>query len=243
MTAELLPSTLGAATLAVPMGVSDTTMTLNASPPPGFGAVPSGTGQFRVAIASPINGLIEILLVQSPPASGNVYTVTRAAEGPNPASVYPQGWPVTVALTTAALQALLSAGAGLPIRVNANGSGGAQSSPYSASPGDFAVADTSLGSVVVNGPVLGIGQSFTVKHDENTSLASATVTVNGPSSPSAVNLAQPPPNNNPGNPGGGFVPSIVFGGAGGGVFAGESARGMGGKWMNVGSGGGYVLVS
>lgn len=129
------------------------------------------------------------------------------------------------------------------VRVTATGATGSQASPYIALAWQIVVVDTSLGSVVVNIAGLAAGQYVTVKHDENTSLASATVTVNGPSSPSAVNLAQPPPNNNPGNPGGGFVPSIVFGGAGGGVFAGESARGMGGKWMNVGSGGGYVLVS
>lgn len=128
------------------------------------------------------------------------------------------------------------------VRVTATGATGSQASPYIALAWQIVVVDTSLGSVVVNIAGLAAGQYVTVKHDENTSLASATVTVNGPSLPSAVNLAQPPPNNNPGNPGGGFVPSIVFGGAGGGVFAGEGARGMGGKWMNVGSGGGYVLV-
>lgn len=91
------------------------------------------------------------------------------------------------------------------------------------------VIDSSTGSVVVDLPALALGQSVRVKHDEDTSLATNTVTVNGPV---GVNIAEPVPNN------GTFAASYVFGGVGGGA---EQARGSDFTWRNAGSAGGYVL--
>jgi hypothetical protein len=130
--------------------------------------------------------------------------------------------------------AVVSAVAPAVVRVNSGGTGGAQASPYTASPGDYVSVDTSTGSVVVNLPTLATGQSVRVFHDANTSLASNTVTVHGPG-PDTTHLAQPPPNN-----AASFISPFVFGGATA-VFGGESARGTDLKWINAGSGGGYVL--
>ena len=105
-------------------------------------------------------------------------------------------------------------------------------SPYNANPGELVIPDTSAGSVVVNLPVLALGQRVVVVHDSNTSLAAATVTINGPM---GVALAQPPPNN-----AAGFISPFVYGGATP-VFGGEAARGMSLTYFNGGSGGGYLL--
>lgn len=115
-----------------------------------------------------------------------------------------------------------------PVRVNADGSGGALASPYAAVPGDYVVVDSSTGSVVVNLPALALGEKVRVKHDENTSLASNSVTVNGPA---GVNLAEAVPNN------GTFAASVSFGAG----YGGQNDRGSDFTWRNAGSGGGYVL--
>jgi hypothetical protein len=125
------------------------------------------------------------------------------------------------------------------VRVNSGGTGGAQPSPYTASAFQTVVVDTSTGSVVINLPVLNgppNSQWVQVQQDQNTSLATNTVTVNGPG---AVLLAQPPPNNS-GIASPAFISPFVFGGATA-VFGGEAARGMDLTWYNGGSGGGYLL--
>ncbi len=123
-----------------------------------------------------------------------------------------------------------SLAAAIPTAGNMVRVGGASgvASPYNANPGDVVIADTSTGSVVVNLPVLALRQAVQVKHDENTSLAANTVTVNGPA---GVNLAEPPPNN------GSFVAAYEFGAG----FGGQNDRGTDLTWFNAGSGGGYVL--
>lgn len=102
-------------------------------------------------------------------------------------------------------------------------------SPYAATAGQFLVIDTSAGSVEVDLPVLASGQQVQVKHDENTTLATNTVTVRGPT---GVSIAEPPPNN------GTFAATVVFGGVSNG---GAEAQGEDFTWVNAGSGGGYVL--
>ena len=113
--------------------------------------------------------------------------------------------------------------------MNSGGTGGAQASPYSANPGETVVIDSSTGNVVVNLPTLALGQSVETLHDQNTSLATNTVTINAPG---AANIGQPPPNN-----AAGFVSSYVYGGA---SHGGEGTRGTSIKYSNVGSAGGYV---
>jgi hypothetical protein len=122
------------------------------------------------------------------------------------------------------------------VRVNSGGTGGAQASPYTAKAFQTVVVDTSTGPVVVNVPPLsltaGVAQWVTIVQDPNTSLAVNGVTINGPP---GVALAEPSPAN------GTFTNSFAFGGAAGGGFGGETYRGLVLKYLNAGSGGGYVL--
>ena len=124
-----------------------------------------------------------------------------------------------------------------PVRVNANGSGGALPSPYNANPWDYIVIDTSVGSVVINLPTLtSPGVTVWTKHDDNTSLAANTVTINGPSSP-AVQIAQPVPNN------GTFGASYQYPPAGTPPGNLQLYRGTQLNWFNGGSAGGYLLTT
>ena len=100
----------------------------------------------------------------------------------------------------------------------------AANSPYTASAGQTIVVGTNGGSVIVKLPTLSSGQAVTVAHDSATSLASATVTIEGPT---GVQLAQPPPNN------GTFSASYVM--------AGSQGVGMSATWYNGGSSSGYLF--
>ena len=110
------------------------------------------------------------------------------------------------------------------VRVNADGTGGAHASPYNANAGETVVCDTGPGNVVVNLPVLASGQACTVQHDASTSLASHTITTNGPA---GVQLEQPAPNN------AAFAANYVI--------AGAQSAGVSLTWINGGSAGGYLL--
>jgi hypothetical protein len=148
----------------------------------------------------------------------------------------PQGGDGNGLAQDATLQALLAFISGtIPgnlVRVNSGGTGGAQASPYTAKPGDYVVVDTSTGSVVINLPVLASKQVVQVLHDQSTSLAANTVTINGPG---AVKLAQPAPNN-----AAAFISPFVYGGATA-IFTGDTARGMDLTYVNGGSSAGYLL--
>lgn len=125
-----------------------------------------------------------------------------------------------------------------PVRVTTDGGGGADfASPYNAKPWDYVIPDTSRGSVVINLPTLsGRGTSVWIRHDSNTSLASNTVTVNGPTSP-AVNIEQPSPNL------GSFASSYQFPPPGTPSANLELYRGTRLAYFNGGSLGGYLLDS
>lgn len=115
------------------------------------------------------------------------------------------------------------------VRVNATGAGGAQASPYNASPFDLVIVDLSLGNVVVNLPVLSTAQLVQVTHDSKTAIGAATCTINGPA---GVQIAQPPPNN------GTFAASFVFPNA---TAPAADCPGLTNTWFNGGSAGGYLL--
>lgn len=109
------------------------------------------------------------------------------------------------------------------VRVNANGSGGAKASPYTAFQNQVVIADTSQGSVVINLPALVLGQSVTVTQDASTAWAGGTsITVNGPS---GVEIQQPVPNNTV------FASSFVF----------PLQPGIGITWYDGGSPGGLLI--
>lgn len=124
----------------------------------------------------------------------------------------------------------------IPVRVNANGSGGAQASPYNAQPFDFVVIDTSQGSVVVNLPNLSVpGETVWTKHDSDTTLpAGTTVTINGAS---GQNIAQPSPNQ------GSFAASYQYPPAGTPTQNLPLYIGTQLNWMNGGSAGGLLLTT
>jgi hypothetical protein len=110
------------------------------------------------------------------------------------------------------------------VRVNNGGIGGAEASPYTASAFETVVIDTTYGSVIVGMESLDVGEWIRTKHDDNTPLASATITIQGPS---GVELAQPVPEN------GTFDASYSYTGD---EFSGTSLT-----WFNGGSAGGYLL--
>lgn len=118
------------------------------------------------------------------------------------------------------------------VRVTTDGVGADAASPYNANPWDLVIADTSRGSVVINAPSLnGRGTAFTVKHDENTSLAAATVTVNEAAGQALSANDQTP---------GAFVASYQFPPANTPPVELEAYRGKEVTWFNGGSAGGVL---
>ena len=122
----------------------------------------------------------------------------------------------------------------VPVRVNFDGFGGALPSPYNANPWDFITIDSSRGSVVIDLPTLSGAQTVWTKHDSNTSLASNTVTINGPG---GTNIAQPSPNQ------GSFASSYQYPPAGTPAPNLELYRGTQLNWFNGGSAGGLLLTT
>lgn len=110
------------------------------------------------------------------------------------------------------------------VRVNNGGVGGAETSPYTAAPFETVVLDTTYGDVLVDMESLSVGEWIQIKHDDATPLASATVTIQGPS---GIYLAQPVPSN------GTFQSGYSYTGA---DFAGTNLT-----WFNAGSASGYLL--
>ncbi len=116
------------------------------------------------------------------------------------------------------------------VRVNSGGTGGASASPYTATAGQTVVVDTSTGNVVVNLAALVLGQQAQVIQDSNTSLASNTLTINGPGGV----LLEQPVGPSGAVPPGSFASSLVLNS--------EAQRGSDFTWFNGGSAGGYLLA-
>jgi hypothetical protein len=114
------------------------------------------------------------------------------------------------------------------VNVNTNGSAGRTASPYTAKAGDVVVVSLNVGAVVVNLPVLAIGQEVTVVIDDGTPpSAGSGLTINAAAT---TTLAQPTPNN-----GQASVTTLSFTNA---AYAGGSLT-----WSNCGtSDGRYLLV-
>jgi hypothetical protein len=101
----------------------------------------------------------------------------------------------------------------------------ASMSPYPLAANTVVEVDCSGGNVVLNGALLGVGDSYTVKQNETASMGGNTITVNAAS---GQTLSQPVPNN------GTFATSFVFTGAN---VAGASLT-----WRNDGAAGGKLVL-